>query len=442
MWILLLISASFYIERQVFRMKTSGIGGQAVIEGVMMKNKEQYAIAVRKPNHEIEVELGIHKNLSEKYSFFALPIIRGVVNFIDSMVLGMKTLTFSASFYEEEEEEKSSKMEQAVGKVFKERAESVVMGLTVTVAIIMAVAVFMILPMFLADFLGSKVQSDAARAGIEGGLRLAIFVGYLLIISQMKDIKRVFMYHGAEHKAINCIEHGKELTIKNVKEQSRYHKRCGTSFMLIVMVISIFFFIFIRVDTIWLRIVVRILLIPVIAGVSYEFIRLAGRSESPIVNVLSRPGMWLQGLTTREPEDDMIEVAIQSVDAVFDWKEFIKKYNREKKYSSKNTKKFYSEEESNLIDITKIDKSAIYKKNKRNSIENKVIDLTSIRPPVKTEEELEEEQLKRELEEEQEKELLSESTTILKPLEEEEDDLILKALDYYFDSGERKNDEK
>ncbi|PXV86293.1 uncharacterized protein YqhQ [Lachnotalea glycerini] len=311
-------------------MKSSGIGGQAVMEGVMMKNAQKYAIAVRKPDQTIEVFNNDFKSIVKDDKFTKIPIIRGMFNFIDSMVLGMKSLTFSASFFEEEEVQ-PSKADRVIEKLFKDKAEKFVIGATVCFSIVMAIALFMILPYFISDLFKSFILSDMAIAAIEGVIRLVLFIGYIGLISLMKDIQRVFMYHGAEHKCINCIENGMELNVENVKKSSKQHKRCGTSFLLIVMVISIFFFMFIRVDSPILRVVVRIVLVPIIAGVSYEFIKLAGRSENPIVTFLSKPGMWLQNLTTREPDDSMIEVAIASVEAVFDWKEFIEESPEEVK---------------------------------------------------------------------------------------------------------------
>ena len=306
------------------------------MEGVMMKNGNKYAVAVRKPNKEIVVETN---NLSQKKNpVLSLPVIRGVVAFIDSLSLGMKTLTFSASFYEEEEEE--SKFEKKLNEVTKGHADGILNGFTMILAVLLAVGIFVIVPMLLAGFLAAKIENATVLALLEGVFRLLIFVLYIVLISRMKDIKRLFMYHGAEHKSINCIENGLPLTVENVRKQSREHKRCGTSFMLTVMVISIIFFIFIRVEHTLLRFVVRLLLIPVIAGISYEFIRLAGRSDNVIINVLSRPGMWLQALTTREPDDSMIEVAIASVEAVFDWQSFIEKNNKKKSgKNAKNSKK-------------------------------------------------------------------------------------------------------
>ena len=296
----------------------SGIGGQAVLEGIMMKNQDVYSVGVRKPDGEIEVHLSTYEGIGNK-RLKRLPIVRGVISFVDSLVLGMKCLTFSASFYDEEETQ-PSKADQLIDKLFGEKAEKVVMDLTVAFSIVMAVAIFMVLPYFAAALLRRVIVSDTLLALIEGGIRLLLFIGYILLISRMKDIQRVFQYHGAEHKCINCVEHGLELNVENVRGSSKEHKRCGTSFMLIVMIVSIIFFIFIRVESPILRVVFRIALVPVIAGVSYEFIRLAGRSEKKLVLALSRPGMWMQGLTTREPDDDMIEVAIAAVEAVFDWR--------------------------------------------------------------------------------------------------------------------------
>ena len=236
------------------------------------------------------------------------------------MVLGMSTLTYSASFFMDEEEEEKD-----------EKKESVMMGLTIACSVVMAVAIFMILPYFLSQLFRKFTDSTTLITLLEGAVRLVIFFGYILLISRMKDIQRVFMYHGAEHKCINCIEHGMDLTVDNVRKSSRFHKRCGTSFLLIVMLVSILFFMFIRVDSPILRVVLRLLLIPVIAGVSYEFIRLAGRSDNAVVNLLSKPGLWLQGLTTKEPDDEMIEVGIASVEAVFDWKPYVEEIRREMK---------------------------------------------------------------------------------------------------------------
>ncbi len=302
-------------------MKPSGIGGQAVIEGIMMKNKEMYSVAVRKPDGEIEVNLGTYRSIVKNKVLRETPLIRGVVNFVDSMILGMRTLTFSASFYEEDEE--PTKADMMMDKIFKGNTEKVVMGCTVAFSIVMAVGIFMILPYFLTSFLRNYIVSNTLLAILEGIVRVGIFVLYVVLISRMEDIQRVFMYHGAEHKCINCIENGLELTVENVMKSSKHHKRCGTSFMFIVMIVSIIFFIFIRVTSPVLRVVIRLLLIPVIAGVSYELIKLAGRSDNKFVNYLSYPGMQMQKLTTKEPDEQMVEVAIAAVEAVFDWDTFI-----------------------------------------------------------------------------------------------------------------------
>ena len=248
-------------------------------------------------------------------------LVRGVLSFIDSLVLGMSTLMYSASFFEDEDESEKEKQKDSPEKM--KAKENAMMGGTVALSVILAIAIFMILPYYLSVFCSRFIASDMIVAVLEGILRLAIFIGYIVVISKMKEIQRVFMYHGAEHKCINCIEHGMELNVENVRRSSKEHKRCGTSFLLIVMVISILFFMVVRVDTIWLRIVSRIVLIPVIAGVSYEVLRLAGTSNSKIMDIVSRPGMWMQGLTTKEPDDSMIEVAIVAVEAVFDWKKYL-----------------------------------------------------------------------------------------------------------------------
>ena len=302
-------------------MKPSGIGGQAVIEGIMMKNKDMYSVAVRKPDGEIEVNLGTYRSFARNKMLRELPLVRGVINFVDSLILGMRTLTFSASFYEEEAE--PTKTDEVLDKLFKGNAEKVVMGLTVAFSIVMAVGIFMVLPYLLTNLLRDYVVSNTLLAVLEGVVRVGIFILYVFLISRMKDIQRVFMYHGAEHKCINCIENGMELTVENVLLSSKHHKRCGTSFLFIVMVVSIIFFIFINVTSPVLRVAIRLLLIPVIAGVSYELIKLAGRSESKFVQIISYPGMMMQRLTTKEPDAEMVEVAIAAVEAVFDWDTFI-----------------------------------------------------------------------------------------------------------------------
>ena len=295
------------------------IGGQAVIEGVMMKNKDQYAVAVRKPDQTIETKVEIYESLGERIPFFRIPIVRGVVNFIESLVIGMKTLTYSASFYEEDEEtHKDSQAEKAA----KKGGEGILMFFSVMISVILAVGLFILLPAWISEYIRRGIDNNVVVALLEGVIRLAIFLLYVFAISQMKDIKRVFMYHGAEHKTINCLEAGVPLTPENVMKFSRFHKRCGTSFLFLVMIISILFFMVINVDSAVLRIVLRLLLVPVIAGVSYEVLRLAGKNDSLIIKIISAPGLWVQRMTTREPELDMLEVAIASVEGVLDWRAY------------------------------------------------------------------------------------------------------------------------
>ena len=312
-------------------MKSSGIGGQAVIEGVMMRNKDKYAVAVRKPDNNIEVSVKNCTNPAGKYRFLKLPIIRGIFSFIDSLVVGMSTLSYSASFYEDDEPDakENKKPKKVKSKEQEEKEEKVMMTFTIILSIVMAVAIFMIAPYYVSRLFAAFIKNDTAVILIEGMVRLVFFIVYVKLISLMKDIKRVYMYHGAEHKCINCIEHGLDLTVENVLKSSKEHKRCGTSFLLIVMCISIVFFMFIRVDSPVLRLVLRVLLVPVIAGVSYEVLRLAGNSDSKLMDIVSRPGLWLQHLTTSEPDADMVEVAIASVEAVFDWKAYVDNLRKE-----------------------------------------------------------------------------------------------------------------
>ena len=301
----------------------SGIGGQAVLEGVMMKNKDDYAVAIRKPNGEIEVEVDVYRGILHDSALKKIPFIRGIFNFLDSMILGMKTINYSASFYEDEEAEET-KLDKALNKVSGGRAEKILMGVTTVASIVIAIAVFMLLPYFLSTLLVQYIRNDSLLAIIEGIIRILIFVIYIVAISLMKDIHRLYQYHGAEHKCINCVENGRPLTIHNEMRSSRIHKRCGTSFMFLVVFVSIILFFFIRVQNPALRVVLRIALVPVIAGISYEIIRLAGRSDNIFVKIISAPGMWLQKLTTKEPDREMAEVAIRSVEAVFDWKSYLK----------------------------------------------------------------------------------------------------------------------
>lgn len=304
-------------------MKYSGIGGQAVIEGIMMQNGDDYAIAVRQPDGEIEIKKDRYVSLTERYPVLGLPFIRGVFKFADSMVVGMKALTWSCSFFEDDEDAEPGKFEAWLDRVFGEKLESILMTVVMIFSFIMAIGIFMLLPLLIARLCRPFIPSETLMAVLEGFIRIAIFIIYIKMVSRMEDIRRTFMYHGSEHKCINCIEHGLALNVANVRASSKEHKRCGTSFIMIVMIISILFFMVIRTDTVWLRFLSRIVLIPVIAGVSYEFLRFAGRNDSRLVNFLSRPGMWMQGLTTTEPDDSMIEVAIAAVEEVFDWRAYL-----------------------------------------------------------------------------------------------------------------------
>ncbi len=293
-------------------MRSSGIGGQAVLEGVMMKNQNRYAVVVRKPDNQIEVKTEEYRSAGERIALFRLPIFRGMAAFAESLMLGIRTLTYSAGFSEgDEQQNEASRRRDAFADV----------GVAV-LSVLLAVIVFILFPLFLSGLIGKITGSGTVQLLIEGVLRIAMFVVYVALISRVNEIKRVFMYHGAEHKCINCVEQGEELTVANVKHQSRRHRRCGTSFLLVVMLVSFVLFMLIRVRTVWLRYVLRIVLVPFIAGLSYEFIRLAGNSDSRLISLLGRPGLWLQGLTTREPDDSMIEIAILSVELVFDWNKY------------------------------------------------------------------------------------------------------------------------
>lgn len=303
-------------------MKSSGIGGQAVMEGIMMRNGGKYSIAVRKPDHEIDITIEEYKGILPGNKLIRLPFIRGIFNFVDSLVIGMKTLQHSSNLIEEDEEEEPGKFEQFLTRIFGEKLEQVMTGFVMCLSIILAVGIFVLLPAWLGNLLGKVIKSRLLVNFLEGVLRIVIFILYVWGISFMEEIKRTYMYHGAEHKCINCIEHGLPLTVENVAKSSKEHKRCGTSFMLIVMVISVLVFMLVDTKTVLMRFISRILLIPVVAGISYEFLRLAGNSDNCVVNALSRPGLWLQGLTTAEPDNEMIEVGIAAVEAVFDWKAY------------------------------------------------------------------------------------------------------------------------
>lgn len=400
-------------------MKYSGIGGQAVLEGVMMRNKDQCAIAVRRPDGEIELKKQECKSIRDKYKFAGLPVIRGVAAFVDSLRMGMETLNYSASLMEEEEEKKDAD-ETEETREKKEKKESLLMGLVMVLAVIVAIAIFVIAPFLVSESLRRVVRSAQLRGLIEGVIRVVLFVVYVKLISLMEDIKRVFMYHGAEHKSINCIENGLELTVENVRRQKTQHKRCGTSFLLVVMFVSILFFMFIVVRNMWLRMALRILLIPVIAGISYEFIRYAGSHDNVVSNIFSKPGLWLQGLTTAEPDDPMIEVAIASVDAVFDWKNFVAEVRAEDKTANRETagqKSPESEREPKIV--TDATKAVLSEPKATEKTENAEMEQKREAPDVT-------------------KETASTEEPGIEILaiddESEEDDAILNALDRYFEA--------
>ncbi len=300
----------------------SGIGGQAVLEGVMMKNKDKYAVAVRKPGGGIAVEMESFQGLAPGSRLKEIPFVRGVFLFLDSMILGTKALNYSASFYEDENED--SRVEQAAERLSGGNGEKLMAVLTTLFAVVLAVGIFIVLPYFLSSVFAGYIRNESLLAIIEGGIRIMIFLLYVWGISIMKDIRRLYQYHGAEHKCINCVEKGRPLTVRNVMRSSRQHRRCGTSFIFFVLLVSIVLFFFIRVDNLFLRVGLRILLMPVVAGISYELIRLAGRSDNLLVRILSAPGMFIQKLTTREPDEEMVQVAIAAVEAVFDWKAYLR----------------------------------------------------------------------------------------------------------------------
>lgn len=298
------------------------IGGQAVIEGVMMRGKKMYAMAVRTPDGTLAVEKKDIDDVFSRYKIFKYPIFRGIASFIQSLIIGTKIIMRSTQLagLEEETDENAepSKFEKALQKMFGDKLTDVLIYISVAVSLVFSIGLFFVLPVFIGSLLRPILPGTWALGIAEGLIRIAIFLLYLFLVSRMKEIKRVFQYHGAEHKTINCFEHGEELTVENVKKYTRLHKRCGTSFLLIVMIISMVVFFFIRTDTIWLRLVSRILLVPFVAGISYEVIRWAGRSDSPVVKIVSAPGLCLQKITTAEPDGSQIEAAIAAMKGVLE----------------------------------------------------------------------------------------------------------------------------
>jgi uncharacterized protein YqhQ len=313
-------------------MKNSGIGGQALMEGVMMRNGKDYACAVRKTDGEIEMMHGVHTGIGGSEKLRKIPFVRGPFIFLDSLKLGLSTLNWSSGFFMEEEDGEKKKAQEAEEQPKENAAEkkssvgeSAVMGASVVFALLLSIGLFIVLPTSIVRLLKRWVTNTALISLLEGVIRIAIFLLYLYLISLMKEIRRVFMYHGAEHKCINCIEHGLPLTVDNVRESTRFHKRCGTSFILFTLLVSIIVGIFLPKEPLLLRIGCKLLALPIVMSLSYEFIRLAGSTENKIIGALSKPGLWLQRLTTKEPTDDMIEVGIASVEAVFDWKDWEEK---------------------------------------------------------------------------------------------------------------------
>lgn len=296
--------------------KTS-IGGQALMEGILMRGPEKEAIVVRKPDGTLEEKVESVTSPKDKFSPFGWPIIRGSVNFVDTMIKGVKALTYSASFLPEEEDAEPDKVDKWIEKHFTaEKAQKIIIGVSVVIGLVVSVGLFILLPTILAGLFYNAVESRILRNLIEGVIRIVIFLLYMILASKMKEIKRVWMYHGAEHKTIFCYEAGLPLTVENAKIQPRLHPRCGTSFMIIVMVVSILVFSVVNVESVWLRMALRLALLPVTVGISYELIKYAGRHDNWFTRIISAPGKALQLITTKEPDDDMLEVAIRSLELV------------------------------------------------------------------------------------------------------------------------------
>ncbi|MBQ0041841.1 MAG: DUF1385 domain-containing protein [Lachnospiraceae bacterium] len=290
----------------------------------MMKNKDLYAVAVRRPNGEIAVQTKEYAGILHDHLVTKIPFVRGIFNFIDSLALGVQALNKSAEYFEEEEDQTKDENKKPGQEKKKKTLDKISSILTIIIAIALCVGLFIFLPFYLSGLLSGVIRNESVVNVLEGVIRIVIFLIYVLLISLMKDIRRTYMYHGAEHKCINCLERGRALTVSNVRRSSRLHKRCGTSFLLFVMLVSVVLFFFIRIDNQVYKLLLRVALIPVVAGISYELIRLAGKTDNIFTKILSAPGFLLQKITTKEPDEDMIEVAIASVEAVFDWKRFLK----------------------------------------------------------------------------------------------------------------------
>jgi len=303
--------------------KTS-IGGQALIEGIMMRGPEKTACVVRKTDGETAKKVTPTQAPSKKHPILAWPLIRGCVGLVTSLRIGYDALEYSASFFDDEQSgEEPSRLERWLSDKFGDRLMKYVTVLSAVLGVALSIGLFVLLPTVIAGWLSpfTGASGGPLRSLLEGLLRIAIFLCYLWAISLMPDIKRVFMYHGAEHKTIACYEHGEELTVENVKKYRRFHPRCGTSFLLIIMVVSILVFSLLRWDGVWMRMLMRILLLPVVVGISYELIKFAGRHDNLLTRIISAPGLWLQRLTTDEPDDSMMECAIEALNEVIPEKE-------------------------------------------------------------------------------------------------------------------------
>ncbi|MBQ4382351.1 MAG: DUF1385 domain-containing protein [Oscillospiraceae bacterium] len=303
-------------EEKSCAFKTS-IGGQALMEGILMRGPEKQAIVIRKPDGTLEEKVEGYSLPKDKYPILGLPIIRGAVNFVDTMIKGVKAMMYSAEFLPEEEQGEPDKLDLWIQKHFPEdKAQKVIVGVAVALGIALSVGLFILLPTILAGLVAPFVGNGILRNLIEGLFRIVIFLSYLILVSRMKEIKRVWMYHGAEHKTIFCYEAGLPLTVENARKQPRLHPRCGTSFLLIVMVVSILVFSLVRWSNVWVRMLMRILLLPLTVGISYEIIKYAGRHDNALTRIISAPGKALQLITTAEPDDSMLEVAIRSLELV------------------------------------------------------------------------------------------------------------------------------
>ena len=299
--------------------KKPSIGGQAVMEGGMMNGEHHYTVAVRAQDKTIRTEIFDRKSVLDQHKYLNIPIVRGVIRFVESMIIGFKTLDYSADVYMEEEETQKKEAKTLLGKFWNKNGDSILSGLSMIFAVILAVFLFVFLPVRLARFVMMDLLNIPALLGLfEGLIRMGIFLLYIVLISRIKDIRRTFEYHGAEHKTINCFEADLPLTVENVRKMSRYNRRCGTSFLFLIMFISILIFSLIRITDPFMRFVIHLAMVPVIAGLSYEVLKFSARSKSKIIGALVAPGIWIQHLTTKEPDDEEMEVAIASVKRLFE----------------------------------------------------------------------------------------------------------------------------